>query len=327
MIDCSLLIKNTSAYRLVLGDKNKQRLSHAYMIVCPDGDYLSEYLKIFARLLICKESEPCGECRECNLIDKKAHPDVLFYPKKDNAILTEDVNNLIEETFLKPIESDRKVFVIENAQTMNVSAQNKLLKTLEEPPKNVHIILGTTSEFPLLPTIKSRVRKVEIPAFSAHVLMQALKEDCPDEERLSSAIACADGTVGKTLALYGDETFEKAKELCLDVLVNMKSSKDVLLYSNKISTSGVPVERFLSVFELFLRDLLALEQGRADLVLNKQTLDKIQKAFRFNTGATIYALESVTEAYKRLKFNANTTMLIEWLLFSVLEGKFKWQKL
>lgn len=329
MIDLLALLKSTSAYRIVEGDKKANRLSHAYLLLTADEENLQEYLKIFAMLLSCNELEPCGRCRACKLIEQKLHPDVLTYPKKDKkdkTVSSEEINELIEESYIRPIECDKKVFVIENAQTMNLSAQNKLLKTLEEPPRNVHIILGATNEFSLLPTIKSRVKKLEIPAFDNYTLINALKEDCLDSERLAMAVACADGTVGKVLSLYQDKDLLSLNQLVVDVLVNMNSSKDVLKYSTMIADKKVDISQFLSVLELLLRDLLLLSQGQEQLVSNKSLIADLKKAQKFNTGAIICALESVNEAQKRKKFNMTSTMLIDWLLFQILEGKFKWQK-
>ncbi len=327
MIDLLALLKNTSAYRIVKGDKEANRLSHAYLLLTADEDNLQEYLKIFAMLVCCNELEPCGVCRACRLIDKKAHADVITYPKSDKTVSSEEINELIEESFLRPIECDKKVFVIENAHTMNLSAQNKLLKTLEEPPRNVHIILGATNEFSLLPTIKSRVKKLEIPAFDSKTLIDALKDECPDLSKLETAVACGDGTVGKAVALYNGNELATLTELAIDVLVNMQSSRDVLKYSTKITDKKVDISQFLSVLELLLRDMLVEKQGESQLVSNKSVIDQLKTAQKFNTGSIIYALESVNEAQKRKKFNMNTTMLIEWLLFQILEGKFKWQKL
>lgn len=329
MIDLLALLKDTSAYRIVKGDKMAGRLSHAYLLLTADEDNLQEYLKIFAKLLSCNALEPCETCRACKLIEQKLYPDVLTYPKndkKEKTVSSEEINELIEESYIRPIECDKKVFVIENAQTMNLSAQNKLLKTLEEPPRNVHIILGATNEFSLLPTIKSRVKKLEIPAFDNQTLINALKEDCPDLERLNMAVACADGTVGKVLSLYEDKDLLALNELVVDVLVNMNSSKDVLKYSTMIADKKVDISQFLSVLELLLRDLLLLNQGQEQLVSNKSFISELKNTKNFNTGAIICALESVVEAQKRKKFNMTSTMLIDWLLFQVLEGKFKWQK-
>jgi DNA polymerase-3 subunit delta' len=327
MIDLLSLIKNTAAFSAVKGDLSSGRLSHAYLILTADGDNLDEYLKNFAKLIVCEEGSPCGKCRKCKTIDQNVFPDVVFYPKDGGAVTTEEVNSLIEESYIKPLESDKKVFIISQAQNMNIQAQNKLLKTLEEPPKGVHIIVGATSEFPLLSTVKSRLKKLEIPAFSKEVLLSALQEDCPDRQRLSSAIAASDGTVGKTKRLYGDDSLKEIIEVALDTLINMKSSSQVLEYSNKILSLRQDPADFLSVMVLLLRDLLVLLDGREDLVTNVGVINELKTAENFSRGAILHALEAVTQAEKRKKFNANPTMLVEWLLFQILEGKYKWQKL
>ena len=327
MIDLLSLLKNTGAYRTVKSEKLSGRLSHAYLILTADSDNLTEYLKIFATLMACDDGDPCGNCRACSLISTGNYPDVITYPKKDGAVLAEDITSLIEESYLKPIECDKKIFIITHAETMNASAQNKLLKTLEEPPKGVHILVGATSEFPLLPTIKSRVKKLEIPPFKEEVLLGALSEDCPDYERLKNAIACGDGTVGKALALYADDSVKKVLDLALSILVDMKSSKDVLKFSTMISASNVDFDALLSMLDLLLRDLLVISQDQTELVTMKSALERLLTAERFKTGSILHALECITEAFKRKKFNANATMLTEWLFFQILEGKYKWQKL
>ena len=326
MIDLKALIKTTNAYKIVKGDKKANRLSHAYLIITQDGDMLKDYLKVFAKLICCEGLEPCDNCRKCSLIDSEMHPDVMFYPKEQGAIGVDDVNALIEESYLKPVESDKKLFVIVGAENMNASGQNKLLKTLEEPPKNVHILMGATSEFALLSTIKSRVKKLEIPAFDNKVLIDALKDECDDYDKLCSSVSSGDGTVGKALALYGDNALLGTTELAIDMLVNMNSSSEILEYSNKILQTKIDLGQFLSVLELMLRDMLLVSQGKNDLVFNKSTVNRLSKAQKFSTGAIVHALESITEAQKRKKFNMNPTMLVEWLLFQILEGKYKWQK-
>lgn len=327
MTDLLSLIKETGAYRAVEGDKKRGMLSHAYLLITADGANLDNYLKIFSKLIACKDGCACGECRACRLIDEGVYPDVYRFPKDGESITAEEVNLLIEESYIKPIEGDKKIFVLSHAENMNLAAQNKLLKTLEEPPKGVHILLGTTSEFPLLPTVKSRVKKIEIPAFTPEKLFNALKEDYPDEQKLKQAIACGDGTVGGVVSLYGDEKLSLVEDLVMDVLVNMQSSKDVLDYSIKISSNCQDISDFITVLKLTLRDLLVLTEGREGEVFNKSKISALKNVQNFCTGSIVYALEHAVEAEKRKKFNANQTMLLEWLLFKILEGKYKWRKL
>ncbi len=327
MINLLDLIKDTTAFNTVKGDAKSGLLSHAYLILTADGENLTEYLKIFASLAVCDEELPCGKCRACKLIKDNAFSDVIVYPKNGGSIVSEEVNQLIEESFVKPLESDKKIFILSHAESMTVQAQNKLLKTLEEPPKNVHIFMGATSEFPILPTVKSRVKKLEIPAFTPQKLYSALKDEFTDTQRLKEAIACGDGTVGQAVLNYSDEKLREISLLIEEILVDMKSSSDVLKFSTKITASKCDVDTFLSVFELKLRDMLIKEQGQEQLVGNLTALNRIKDAQNFSSGAIIFALESISEAQRRRKFNVNVTMLLEWLLLKILEGKYKWQKL
>ena len=327
MIDYASLMKNTGAYNTIKSDRLKNSLSHAYLVVIPDEYGLKEYLKVLAKLMVCKNSYPCDDCRECRLIDQEAYSDVQFYPEKEGAMLSSSVNKLIEESYFKPIESDKKILIVYNAHTMNAQAQNKLLKTLEEPPANVHIVLGATSEFPLLKTILSRVKKLEISGFSESELVRALAEECPDKKRLYEAISCGNKTVGKTLSLYGDQSLIEMGELAEELLINMTSSKEVLKYSDKITKIKCDLEDFLSVLEVKIRDLMAYYSNANEVVVNKSFASGKALNSGFNQASCIYALEKIAEAKKRKNFNANALMLIEWTLFQILEGKHKWQKL
>ena len=326
MTDLYSLVKDTNAYQTVKMEKESGRLSHAYLILTADKENLREYLKIFASLITCDSIEPCKTCRNCSLIEQNAHADVIFYPRTNALINTEEITSLIEESYIKPIECSKKVFVLVGAESMNAQAQNKLLKTLEEPPANVCILLGATSEYTLLSTIKSRVKMIEIPAFNKEKLFNALSRELTDSERLSTAIACSDGTVGSVKRLYADEKFQAVSSLCEEVICDMQSSKDVLKYSTKIADSKAEIEEFLGVLELLFRDMLVAKSDK-NLVLNQNAYSKIKDAKGYSTGAIVNALDKILQAKQRIKFNANPTMLIDWVLFQILEGKYKWQKL
>lgn len=322
------LLKGTNAYKTILSDKYKSTLSHAYLVSCSDQQNLTTYLKELAKVMVCDYGEGCEDrCRNCALIEQGVHPDVVIYPKGEGNILTQDVAEIIEQSHIKPLECDKKIFIISNAQTLNLPSQNKLLKTLEEPPKNVIIILGTTSEYPLLQTVKSRLRKLEIPAFTNEQLFEELKDEFFDEQRLKRAIACGDGTVGKAVQLYGDQNLAKISALAVDTLINMKSSANVLDYAQEILTTSPDEREFLSVLELLLKDMLLILSNKGELCSGSDGFSVLEKGVNFSLGAVIHAIESVHKAFERKKFNANSTMLIEWVLFQILEGKYKWQKL
>lgn len=321
MTETMQLLRETSAYKTVLSDKNADRLSHAYLVLSENKSDVDACLKLFAKLIL------SGDARAERLIDEGIHPDVLTYPKKGETLLTGDVAEIIEESFLKPIESDKKLFLILGGESMNAASQNKLLKTLEEPPKGVHILIGATSEYSLLPTVKSRVKKLVIPPFPPEKLFDALKTECPDTERLIDAVSCGDGTVGKALALYGDENLSETVALAEDTYLNMQSSRDVLFFSDRIMKQKSGVKEYISVMGLINRDLTLYFNGREDAVFNKKSLQKIKTAKGFNAGSVIYIAEKIAEAEKRLSLNGNPQTVLERFLFAFLEGKHKWQKL
>ncbi len=327
MADFISLFKTTSAYKSILGDKKNGKLSHAYLVVNPDKDYSKEYLKIIAKIILCGSVSACDACRSCNLIDKEFHPDVKFYPSQKDAVTVEEVSEIIENAYVKPLEADKKIFVIDRAETMSQIVQNKLLKTLEEPPKDVIIILGALSEHGLLSTVKSRAKKLTLSGFDKNALKLALEEELAFEQDVDGLVASSDGTVGGVLSLASDEDLLKIKDLASDVLTEMKSSKDVLYWFNKITVSGVSELKLISVLKTAISDLICASLGATDLIKDRYLYQKTKHAEGFKLGSLIAVSEKLNEAEKRKKFNAGGQMLLEWLLFSILEEKYRWQKL
>ena len=122
------LLNKTNAFKVLKNDIKSGTLSHAYLIVCDDGFMLEEYVKAFVKTLACESKPYCNECRTCRLIDKKTLVDVKFYPT-DGKIKVADVDDLIAKSYVKPLEADKKIFVLCGAGKMNESSQNKILKT------------------------------------------------------------------------------------------------------------------------------------------------------------------------------------------------------
>ena len=129
------LLKNTQAYRLLKAEAEKNRLSHAYLLLLDDKRNLRSALKTFAKVLFaCDNPATDRERRIAERIDKETFTDCLFFPAPDKKFMVEDAERLTEECMLRPVEGDLKVFVIADFAEANTSSQNKLLKLLEEPP-------------------------------------------------------------------------------------------------------------------------------------------------------------------------------------------------
>lgn len=306
------VIRNTNAYKIIYGEKKRGELSHAYLIVCPDGVMLKTYMKLFASLIMCENDGACGECRPCRLIDKEAYADCDFYPKDGDKIKTADIDDLVSKTIIRPIESDIRMFVLVGAENMTAEAQNKILKTLEEPPRNVCILIGATTDNALLPTVKSRVKRLDVPPFSDGEIRRALGDEYPDKAKLESAIALGGGKIGSVIKAYTDRNAEKMQTFCREVLFSMRSSKDVAKYSSKINKDNI--KDFISILKSEVANLLVKDNRKAG-------------DYGYVTGALIAISDMLSEKERALYYNANAVMVADSVLLAILGEKYKWQKL
>ena len=306
------VIRNTNAYKIIYGEKKRGELSHAYLIVCPDGVMLKTYMKLFASLIMCENDGACGECRPCRLIDKEAYADCDFYPKDGDKIKTADIDDLVSKTIIRPIESDIRMFVLVGAENMTAEAQNKILKTLEEPPRNVCILIGATTDNALLPTVKSRVKRLDVPPFSDGEIKRALGDEYPDKAKLESAIALGGGKIGSVIKAYTDGNAEKMQTFCREVLFSMRSSKDVAKYSSKINKDNI--KDFILILKSEVANLLVKDNRKAE-------------DYGYVTGALIAISDMLSEKERALYYNANAVMVADSVLLAILGEKYKWQKL
>ena len=317
------LLKNTNAYKIFLGDKKNATLSHAYLIVCEDENYLENYLKAFAKTLTCEEEVPCNNCRTCKLIDGKIHTDVIFYPQ-GKKIVVSDVDDIIEKSFLKPLESDKKIFVLTDVASMNQQSQNKLLKTLEEPPKNTYILMGTTSVYPLLSTVLSRCKRLDILPFSENELLNETKNHFSDQEKLETAIRLSGGKLGEVISRYESGKGSEAENLAIEILLNLKTSSDAVRYAPMVEKGML--EDFIS--SLFKITEYALNKSiNGDYIVPKHLETAVNNILKdTSVGALVFISDKIRIAEKAVFYNGNLNAVVDGLLFGIVEGKYKYGK-
>lgn len=313
------LIRNTNAYKIFLKDKLNSTLSHAYLIISEDGETLEDYAKIFATTLM-SDGDYNENSRVCKLINSRTHSDVHFFPNKDGKLSVADADEIIRKSMLKPLESDKKLFVLLHAEDMNVQTQNKLLKTLEEPPENTYIIITATSHYSLLTTILSRVKRLDITPFTDNEIINFLSGECEDSKKLYQAVALSNGKVGECLKRYKEES-NKTFDLAIDILLNLKSSKDVFKYSSKLNKENLA--DFVSITSRLVRDIIAVKSG----IKNKMFPQTEVLASEMTNGSLFHLAGLLKDAEKSLEFNGNVVAIVDSILFGFLEGKHKWQKL
>ena len=137
-----------------------KKVSHAYIFNGGLGSGKKTMAALFAKALQCEEGkmQPCGKCPSCIHADSKNHPDIIYVThEKPNVISVDNIRQQVNADIgIKPYSGDYKVYIIDEAEKMNVQAQNALLKTLEEPPEYAIILLLATRAEAMLQTILSR---------------------------------------------------------------------------------------------------------------------------------------------------------------------------
>ena len=197
------------------------KLSHAYFIVCESDFSLQQFVKAFCMKLVCSSHTNCGYCAGCRKVENGFHPDVLVYPQgKDFKVA--DSESIIENVQIRPMEADYKIIVINRLDNSTVQAQNKILKTIEEAPKNVIFLITATNSNAVLPTIKSRTQVLEIENF--------------------------------------EDNSEKRKEIedfCFDLVENMDSTKKITDYVARFAEKTEFRTRLIVLGEVFEKLLYA----------------------------------------------------------------------
>ncbi|MCL2024025.1 MAG: hypothetical protein FWG82_06620 [Oscillospiraceae bacterium] len=199
----------TSFYRTF----SSQRFPHAVLLEGATRELAASFIAAW----LCENmaQEPCGVCSHCQKAANWGHVDVTVLTNvEDKQIPVDDVRALVAQSYVKPNEAARRVFVIENAHKLNLHGQNALLKCIEEPPPSVCFLLLTPNKKELLPTILSRVTLYSLPGAAAEFSEEALDA----AEKIAHALAQND----EWAVLSATAPFDKAKPLMLESLTALK---------------------------------------------------------------------------------------------------------
>lgn len=182
---------------------SSDRVSHAYLFCGPAGSNKTQAAYAFARAILC-EGDPCADCegctsQACRHIVRKAHPDVHYLaPEGAQGYVVDQIRDVMADALLAPIQAKRKVYIIDRVDLLGTAAANAFLKTLEEPPSDVVLILLGRTRESVLPTIVSRCQVVpfrHIPASeAAGILVQNTGCTLPEA---SIAIEACGGSITK----------------------------------------------------------------------------------------------------------------------------------
>ena len=301
------------------------RSSHAYLFLGGAGAGKRLIANTFAKALQCEgEKRPCDSCKSCHAFNHGNHPDVIYFqPLKSGKTYTiEDVREqLLETVDLKPFQYEKKIYIIEKADTLNIQSQNALLKTLEEPPAHAVFLLLAERAEAFLPTILSRVVVMKIRPLSAETIADYLMQAGHLAEESHILSAYAQGRIGQALELAEDEGFREMRQDILGKLEALPSMSEGEAYLLAKDLEGYKNDlRFLDIMELWYRDLLTAKSLREEgYLIQRDKKDAIFRAAKEPAALLAKKAAAVRTARMRLAQNANFRLTMEVMLMDLKE--------
>ena len=262
------------------------KFSHSYIFWGIDGIGKKIIAKEFAKNILClKQQENCN-CKSCIEFDSNNNPDFQLIEPIEGKVKIEQIREMQRKVTEKPIISNKKVYIIENSDTMTTEAQNCLLKTLEEPPEYITIILICTNEDNLLSTIKSRCTRMHFEAIDTEEIKKYINQNYPEQHISENIINLSQGSIGKAIKLNENkDIYENIEKIFLSM--QNKDLIEIIQMSEEIYKTKEEISMILDYMNVIL------------LKLSKQNIKYIR------------CIDIVEQTKKRLKANSNYDMCID----------------
>lgn len=286
------IIGNEKVKEILNKTISSNNILHSYLFLGIEGIGKSLFAKEFAKMILCNgETKPCRRCKSCIEFENNNNPDFMIIENEEKNIKIEQIRYMNQKIYEKPITSSKKVYIINNSDTMTKEAQNCLLKTLEEPPQYASLILIASNQDKLLNTIRSRCIKLNFSKIKDEEILKYMRENIT-EDISENMISFCDGSIGKALEIKENkENYTKVENL-----INELNSKDLIYILNN---SEVLYKCKDTIYELL--DYINI------LLLKSNKIEKIN------------CIKYIEESKRRLIANSNYDMTIDNLLIKMWE--------
>jgi len=305
------------------------KISHAYLIEGESGTGKMLLARIFAQALQCEAGGPdaCGVCPSCRQAEGNNHPDIIYVThEKPGLISVDDIRGqVVGDSQIRPYSGKYKIYIMEDAQKMNTAAQNALLKTLEEPPEYVVILLLTANPQSLLETIRSRCERIRLKPVPDDLVEKYLMEhlQIPDyQARL--CLAFAQGSIGRAMDLAASEDFAQIRKTAVMVAARAREMDISQLAGivKEMAQFKLSINDFLDILAIWYRDALYFKAtASADALIFKEELPRIRETARLSSYEGIeIILRAIETAKQRLDANVNFDLAMELLFMTIKEN-------
>lgn len=255
------------------------------------------------------------------------YPDIIRFKigKEKQSIGVDEIRGLIQEINKTPSEGDKKVIVIYQGDKITEQAQNAFLKTVEEPPSGVFIIILCENLDNILDTIKSRCQIHKLQKLNTEEMKEFLvkKKQILNEEELKTVIAFSDGIPGRAEKFFHDKVFKEIRSVCLEILMLScsKTMRDTFKYENFFVKHKEQWQEILMWLLSFIRDIMVYKETQNEgLVMNLDKLESIKEmSSMFSYIKLNKIVEAINNAQDKMQRNVNLVITFDVMLFKMQE--------
>jgi DNA polymerase-3 subunit delta' len=310
------------AVELLEHSRANGRVAHAYLLIGLPQIGKTTLALNFAQALHCLgEDKPCGQCRSCLKIAHGNHPDVRVIEAVNGTIKIDQIRSMQREVALSPHEGRWKVYIIRQMERATIEAANCLLKTLEEPPDQVILMLTASDIDQLLPTIISRCQVLNLRPPSALLVQKVLEGRWGvDPERARLLARLSGGRLGWAVRASEDEAILRKRERRLDEMMELMGQGRVerLRYAQQLSRSPDGLREVLDLWLIWWRDLLLIKGSSSTEITNiDREVTMRSQALGYSLTQVWDFIEALRTAVWQLEHNANIRLTLEVLMLSL----------
>lgn len=330
------ILGQDDAKRLFKAQIQQDKPGHAYILNGEDGSGKTMLAEAFAAGINCEagEGRPCCQCHSCKQAMSHNHPDIIYLDLyEDNKKKTkkksygvDDIRNKINATVdIAPYNGRYKVYIIDDAQAMGVESQNALLKTIEEPPEYVIILLLTNNAGSFLQTIISRCIQIDTRPLPDETIRGILKKEynMVDYE-VDVCVSFAQGNLTKARNLASSEEFHGIKDSVVGILKKIHSitTADMNDYVAVLKKDDSRIGEYLNLFTLWYRDVLLYKSTGSDkgVIFREDLFTLKTQSSRYSYDGLNRIFEAIEEVKRNLSANVNFELTLELMLITMKES-------